>query len=202
MGAHLEAALIERLGQHRHVGDIRGRGLFWAVEFVADRARASRRSTRRWRCTSASRRRRSRAGSAIYPMGGTIDGVRGNHVIIAPPYIATEDDIAAIVARLGEAVAAACSGRRRMTTICGAAVLPGHRTQPRMPPEISTRWALIQRLSPDSLDATAGPMSSDRSTRPRAVTAALKSLAALLSVTPPPRRSRVGARVPVREPKL
>ena len=38
MGARLETALIERFGNHRHVGDIRGRGLFWAIEFVADRA--------------------------------------------------------------------------------------------------------------------------------------------------------------------
>jgi adenosylmethionine-8-amino-7-oxononanoate aminotransferase len=44
---------------------------------------------------------------AIYPMGGTIDGRRGDHVIVAPPYIATTADIAAIVERLGEAVDAA-----------------------------------------------------------------------------------------------
>ena len=38
MGARLETALTERFGNHRHVGDIRGRGLFWAIEFVTDRA--------------------------------------------------------------------------------------------------------------------------------------------------------------------
>ena len=38
MGARLETALTERFGNHRHVGDVRGRGLFWALEFVADRA--------------------------------------------------------------------------------------------------------------------------------------------------------------------
>ena len=43
-------------------------------------------------------------------MGGTIDGARGNHVIVAPPYIAAEADIAAIVERLGDAVDAACTG--------------------------------------------------------------------------------------------
>jgi adenosylmethionine-8-amino-7-oxononanoate aminotransferase len=49
-------------------------------------------------------------GLAIYPMGGTIDGVRGNHVIISPPYIATAGDIGAIVDRLGDAVDAVCLG--------------------------------------------------------------------------------------------
>src|SRR5262249_23656667 len=38
MGARLEGALTERFGNHRHVGEVRGRGLFWALDFVADRA--------------------------------------------------------------------------------------------------------------------------------------------------------------------
>jgi len=43
-------------------------------------------------------------GLIVYPMGGTIDGKRGDHVLLAPPYIATRGDIDAIVARLGDAV--------------------------------------------------------------------------------------------------
>jgi adenosylmethionine-8-amino-7-oxononanoate aminotransferase len=108
LGALLEATLNERLGQHPHVGDIRGRGLFWAVEFVADRdARTpfDPALAMHERVAAAALAR----GLAVYPMGGTIDGVRGNHVIVAPPYIATEDDIAVIAARLGDAVGAACS---------------------------------------------------------------------------------------------
>jgi adenosylmethionine-8-amino-7-oxononanoate aminotransferase len=46
-------------------------------------------------------------GLAIYPMAGTIDGKRGDHVILAPPYIATSADIDTIVGRLGDAVDAA-----------------------------------------------------------------------------------------------
>ena len=46
-------------------------------------------------------------GLAVYPMGGTIDGVQGDHVIVAPPYICTAADISAIVERLGDAVDAA-----------------------------------------------------------------------------------------------
>ena len=110
MGALLEAALTERLGNHPHVGDIRGRGLFQAIELVADRGSKhpfDPALTMNERVKMAAFAR----GLAVYPMGGTIDGARGDHVIIAPPYIAgAEDDIAAIVGRLGEAVAAACSG--------------------------------------------------------------------------------------------
>ena len=43
----------------------------------------------------------------VYPMGGTIDGARGDHVLLAPPFIVTEDQIGEIVERLGNAVDAA-----------------------------------------------------------------------------------------------
>jgi adenosylmethionine-8-amino-7-oxononanoate aminotransferase len=109
MGEVLSNGLTQRLGNHRHVGDIRGRGLFWAIELVADRASKAVFDPSlklHERVAQAAYER----GLAIYPMGGTIDGVRGNHVIIAPPYIATADDIGAIVERLGDAVDAVCLG--------------------------------------------------------------------------------------------
>jgi adenosylmethionine-8-amino-7-oxononanoate aminotransferase len=106
MGARLETALIERFGNHRHVGDIRGRGLFWALEFVVDRA------TKQvfdpgMKVNELVKRAALERGVAIYPMGGTIDGRQGDHVVIAPPYIATAADINAIVERVGDAVDAA-----------------------------------------------------------------------------------------------
>jgi len=109
MGARLESGLIERFGNHRHVGDIRGRGLFWALEFVTDRA------TRQefdpaLKLNERVKREALARGVAIYPMGGTIDGKRGDHVVIAPPYIATGADIDTIVDRLGAAVDAAVGG--------------------------------------------------------------------------------------------
>jgi adenosylmethionine-8-amino-7-oxononanoate aminotransferase len=107
MGEHLAAGLTDRLGNHPHVGDIRGRGLFWAIELVADRASKAPFDPAlhlHERIADAAFAR----GLAIYPMGGTIDGMRGNHVIIAPSYIATAGDIAAIVERLGDSVDAAC----------------------------------------------------------------------------------------------
>jgi len=46
-------------------------------------------------------------GLMVYPMGGTIGGRRGDHVLLAPPFIVTEDDVAEIVDRLARAVAGA-----------------------------------------------------------------------------------------------
>jgi adenosylmethionine-8-amino-7-oxononanoate aminotransferase len=109
MGQRLERALQERFGNHRHVGDIRGRGLFWALEFVTDRGSKgvfdpALKLNERVKAEGMAR------GVATYPMGGTIDGKQGDHVIVAPPYIATAADIDAIVERLGDAVDAALGG--------------------------------------------------------------------------------------------
>jgi len=103
LGAHLERRLTERFGNHRHVGDIRGRGLFQAIELVADRA------TRTPFDPALKLHQRIKAaafdgGLACYPAGGTMDGRRGDHVLLAPPYIATPEDIDMIVDRLGHAV--------------------------------------------------------------------------------------------------
>ena len=103
MGERLEGALHDRFGNHAHVGDIRGRGLFWALEFVEDRA--SRRSFDPARKVYEAVKDAAMAeGVMIYPMGGTIDGKVGDHIIIAPPYISTAADIDRIVDRLGKAV--------------------------------------------------------------------------------------------------
>jgi len=109
MGAHLEAALTERFGNHRHVGDIRGRGLFRALEFVADRG-SKQVFDPALKLNERVKREALARGVAIYPMGGTIDGRAGDHIVIAPPYIATAADIDTIVDRLGAAVDAAIPG--------------------------------------------------------------------------------------------
>ena len=103
LGVHLERRLTERFGNHRHVGDIRGRGLFQAIELVADRA------TRTPFDPALKLHQRIKAtafegGLACYPMGGTVDGRIGDHVLLAPPYIATPENIDMIVDRLGHAV--------------------------------------------------------------------------------------------------
>jgi adenosylmethionine-8-amino-7-oxononanoate aminotransferase len=109
MGVRLENALVERFGNHRHVGDVRGRGLFWALEFVTDRA-TKQVFDPKLKMNERVKREALSRGLAIYPMGGTIDGRQGDHVIVAPPYIATPSDIDTIVDRLGAAVDAALTG--------------------------------------------------------------------------------------------
>jgi adenosylmethionine-8-amino-7-oxononanoate aminotransferase len=102
-GAYLRDRLRARFGDHPHVGDIRGRGLFWAVELVKDRATnepfdpAAKLHARVKQAAFA-------GGLACYPMGGTIDGVRGDHVVLAPPYIVSEGEIDLIVDRLAAAI--------------------------------------------------------------------------------------------------
>ena len=102
-GEVLERMLVERFGNHRHVGDVRGRGLFWALEFVSDRAGRTAFAAGDGiaeRVKSAAMAR----GLAVYPCVGTVDGRVGDHVIVAPPYIVSEGDLSDIVGRLGEAV--------------------------------------------------------------------------------------------------
>ncbi|MGY8711641.1 aspartate aminotransferase family protein [Bradyrhizobium sp. 18BD] len=102
-GRQLEQRLTERFGNHRHVGDIRGRGLFWAIELVADRA--SRTSfDPALKLNQKIKAEAFANGLGCYPGGGTVDGVRGDHVLLAPPYIASADEIDQIVDKLGTAV--------------------------------------------------------------------------------------------------
>jgi adenosylmethionine-8-amino-7-oxononanoate aminotransferase len=106
MGDRLDERLRQRFGNHHHVGDIRGRGLFRGVELVADRATKEPFDPKLKLNTRVKREAMAR-GLMVYPMGGTIDGVRGDHVLLAPPFIVKERDIDEIVSRLGEAVDAA-----------------------------------------------------------------------------------------------
>ncbi|UQD75395.1 aspartate aminotransferase family protein [Bradyrhizobium japonicum] len=102
-GKQLEQRLTERFGNHRHVGDIRGRGLFWAIELVADRAGRTSFDP----ALKLNQKIKAEAfanGLGCYPGGGTVDGVRGDHVLLAPPYIASADEIDLIVDKLGTAV--------------------------------------------------------------------------------------------------
>jgi len=106
LGRSLTAGLNERFGNHPHVGDIRGRGCFQAIEMVADRGTKEPFDPARKLHAKIKAEAMAR-GLMIYPMGGTIDGARGDHVLVAPPFIADEALIGTIVERLGEAVDAA-----------------------------------------------------------------------------------------------
>jgi len=105
-GASFGAMLRERLDEHPHVGDVRGRGLFWGVELVADRASKAPFDPKP-KLHARIKREAMARGLLVYPMGGTVDGQRGDHVLIAPPFIATEDQLATIAERLHQTVDAA-----------------------------------------------------------------------------------------------
>jgi hypothetical protein len=105
-GDRLAAALAQRLANHAHVGDIRGRGLFLGVELVEDRASKKPFDPDR-RLHAAVKRQAMARGLLCYPMGGTVDGRLGDHILLAPPFIINDDHTVEIVDKLAAAVDAA-----------------------------------------------------------------------------------------------
>ncbi len=106
LGEALRARLVDRFGQHPHVGDIRGRGLFQGIEFVEDRQTKAPFDPAR-NLHARIKAAAFEAGLICYPMGGTVDGQCGDHVLLAPPFIMTEDQLDELVDKLGQAVSAA-----------------------------------------------------------------------------------------------
>jgi len=105
-GVQFGRVLCEKLGDHPHVGDIRGRGLFFGIELVADRTTKVPFDPAKQLHARVKREGMAR-GLMTYPMGGTIDGRQGDHIVLAPPFIVAEEHLAEIVRRLHEAVDAA-----------------------------------------------------------------------------------------------
>ena len=102
-GEALVAALTERLGDHPHVGEIRGRGLFRGIELVGDRETKApfdpdRKLHARVKTEAMAR------GLICYPAGGTIDGRRGDHILLAPPFIISQPEIDTLADRLTDAI--------------------------------------------------------------------------------------------------
>lgn len=103
LGQGLQQRLVERLGSHRHVGDIRGRGLFQGVELVLDR------DTRQpfdpaLKLHAKIKQAAMAEGLMCYPMGGTVDGQRGDHILLAPPFILQEQHLDEIADKLLSAI--------------------------------------------------------------------------------------------------
>ncbi len=107
-GEKLVQALTERFGNHAHVGDIRGRGLFLGLELVAERTSKKPFEPRR-RVHARIKQQALDRGLICYPMGGTIDGVHGDHVLLAPPFIIDDGHIEELVDKLGQSLDAALS---------------------------------------------------------------------------------------------
>ena len=105
-GEHLARRLQERFGNHPFVGNVRGRGLFQGLEIVADRGTKKPFDPQRKLHAQIKREAMAR-GLMVYPMGGTVDGTQGDHVLLAPPFIVDNGAIDTIVERLGDAIDAA-----------------------------------------------------------------------------------------------
>jgi adenosylmethionine-8-amino-7-oxononanoate aminotransferase len=109
MGERLQAGLDARLGQHPHVGDIRGRGLFRGIEIVADKETKAPFDPA-LKIHARIKKEAMARGLLCYPMGGTIDGRLGDHVLLAPPYIISPEEVDQIVERIAGAIDAAVKG--------------------------------------------------------------------------------------------
>jgi adenosylmethionine-8-amino-7-oxononanoate aminotransferase len=94
MGTRLSDKLRHLLGDHPHVGDIRGRGMFWGIEFVADKATGLPFRAAHGVSMALSEMGLSAPYSiSVYPGAGTFDGVDGDHIIVSPAYNTTADEI-------------------------------------------------------------------------------------------------------------
>ncbi|WP_413717985.1 aspartate aminotransferase family protein [Silicimonas sp. MF1-12-2] len=102
-GRTLMQALEHRFGQHQNVGDIRGRGLFRGIELVRDR------NTKdpfdpSLGVAAKIKKAAFAEGLICYPMSGTIDGRRGDHILLAPPFIIEDDQIDELTDKLERAI--------------------------------------------------------------------------------------------------
>jgi adenosylmethionine-8-amino-7-oxononanoate aminotransferase len=103
MGERLQNALQQAFGQHPNIGDIRGRGLFRGLEIVEDRDTKTPFAPER-AINKALKKESFDAGLICYPMGGTIDGQRGDHILLAPPFILEDAHVEEIVSKLQIAI--------------------------------------------------------------------------------------------------
>ncbi len=104
-GARLQGLLQDSLGSHPNTGDIRGRGLFWGIEVVRDRTSKAPFDPA-LQLHARIKREAFARGLMVYPMGGTVDGRYGDHVLLAPPFIAGDSDLVLIAQRLQAAIEA------------------------------------------------------------------------------------------------
>ena len=98
-GKQLETLLRETFSEHPHVGDIRGRGLFWGIELVKDKT-TKQPFPPELKLHSRIKNLAMDAGLICYPGGGTKDGVSGDHIMLAPPFIVTREHLLEITAKL------------------------------------------------------------------------------------------------------
>ncbi len=103
LGQGLHERLEARFGQHPHIGDIRGRGLFRGLELVKDRETKTPFDPA-LKLHARFKQAAMDEGLMCYPMGGTLDGQRGDHVLLAPPFILEDTQLDEITDKLERAL--------------------------------------------------------------------------------------------------
>lgn len=104
-GAYLEKLLHEQIGDHPHVGDIRGKGLFIGLEFVKDKkTKVPFAPALNIAQTVSDTAMEEPFNMTMYPGQGTVDGVNGDHVLLAPTYIVTREDVELVARVVGKVV--------------------------------------------------------------------------------------------------
>jgi adenosylmethionine-8-amino-7-oxononanoate aminotransferase len=120
-GERLQSLLVERVGGHPHVGEIRGRGLMVGLELVADRETGMPfpRSTK---VTEAVVREARALGLLVYSGTGLADGTDGDAILLGPPFVVTDDELGRIAEALGVAIEHATDPIRSERRTAGATV--------------------------------------------------------------------------------
>ena len=107
-GRQLQKNLELHLGQNQYVGNIRGRGLFRGVEIVNDRS-TKKPFPKRLNIAGKIKKQALDIGLICYPMQGTADGVEGDHILIAPPFIINEAEINELSTKLKSTIDLVCN---------------------------------------------------------------------------------------------
>ena len=103
LGLDLQQRLQQTFGAHPHIGDIRGRGLFQGLELVAERDGKTPFPAEA-KLHARIKKAAMQEGLLCYPMGGTLDGRRGDHILLAPPFILEEAQLDELVDKLQRAI--------------------------------------------------------------------------------------------------
>jgi len=107
-GEYLQKNLEIKLSQHEHIGDIRGRGLFRGIEIVQDRS-TKEPFPKDFNVAGKIKKKALDIGLICYPMQGTVDGIKGDHILIAPPFIINQDEINEISSKIKRTIDLVCS---------------------------------------------------------------------------------------------
>jgi len=103
LGDLLDSSLKEKFGQDPHIGDIRGRGLFRGLEIVEDRE-TKQPFAPELGLAGKIKKAAFEAGLVCYPMSGTIDGRHGDHILLAPPFIMSDQQVEELTDRLATGI--------------------------------------------------------------------------------------------------